>query len=98
MTSMTSIDEDYIVFVHLLDSDGMLVASHDGTPVHGIRPTSTWLPGEHVVDVHILQVPVVLDSGLLTLSVGLYVRDTEERQKTVGGGDSIEVFEYTVES
>ena len=90
--------EDYIVFVHLLDSDGMLLASHDGPPATGSRPTSTWQPGEQIIDIHAFQLPEVLDSELFTLSVGLYSRDTQERQMVVGGEDSVAVFEYTVES
>lgn len=93
-----SIEEDYIVFVHLLDSNGMLLASHDGSPATGSRPTSTWQPGEHIIDVHAFRLPEVLDSELFTLSVGLYSRDTQERQMVVGGDDSVAVFEYTLES
>ena len=98
LTPMIGIDEDYIVFVHLLDSNGMLVASHDGSPANGVRPTSTWMPGEHVIDVHAFQVPAVIESGILTLSVGLYARDSQERQIVVDGEDSVVVLEYTVES
>ena len=93
-----SIEEDYIVFVHFLDSNGMLLASHDGPPATGSRPTSTWQPGEKIMDVHAFQLPAVLDSELFTLSVGLYSRDTQERQMVIGGGDSVPIFEYSMES
>ncbi len=93
----TRIEHDYIVFVHLLDYDGMLLASHDGPPVTGNRATSTWQPGEKIVDVHVFQLPAVLDSDIFTLSVGLYSRYTEERQIVVGGGDFVPIFEYSVE-
>ncbi|MDP6793251.1 MAG: hypothetical protein QF660_04265, partial [Anaerolineales bacterium] len=92
----TRVDGDYIVFVHLLDSDGMLLASHDGPPVNGSRATSTWQPGEYILDVHAFQLPAVLESDRFTLSVGLYARHTEERQTVVGGGDSVPIFEYSL--
>ena len=94
---VTRIDDDYIVFVHLLDSHGMLLASHDGPPVNGGRATSTWEPEEQILDVHVFQLPAVLDSDLFTLSVGLYSLYTEERQPVVGGGDSVALFNYSVE-
>lgn len=44
------LDRDYTTFVHLLDHDGNLVAQQDRPPLGGYFPTSTWLPGERVVD------------------------------------------------
>ena len=48
--------EEYVVFVHILDSAGNLVGSHDGQPVEGRFPTNTWLVGDVIQDVH--QVPL----------------------------------------
>lgn len=92
------ITQDYVVFVHLLDSDGMLLASHDGPPASGRRATSTWQPGEKILDVHAFQMPAVLDSDRFTLSVGMYARDTEERQIVLGGRDTVAIFEYRLEN
>lgn len=43
-------NEDYVVFVHLVDTDGQLVAQMDGQPFEGRYPTSWWTPGERIVD------------------------------------------------
>jgi hypothetical protein len=71
--------EHYIVFVHLLNAKGDLVASHDGPPFDGRYPTQAWLPGDVVPDVH----PLVLDSdvppGEYKLQVGMYHWPSLER-------------------
>jgi len=93
-----AIQGDYIVFVHMLDAGGMLLASHDGPPADGSRATSTWQSGETILDVHSFHVPGQLRGEYFTLSVGLYSRDTEERQAVVGGGDSVAIFEFSAET
>jgi hypothetical protein len=45
-------DEDYTVFLHLLDAQGTLIGQGDGPPFHGDYPTSGWSPGEELVDTH----------------------------------------------
>ncbi len=67
--------EDYTVFVHLLSSeDGaeQLVAQQDNPPVRGTEPTSTWEPGELVVDPYDLEIPGDAPPGEYVLTVGLY--------------------------
>jgi len=61
------------VFVHLLGADGGLVAQADGIPVGWTRPTTGWLPGEYLTDVHLLTLPDDTPMGELTLQAGLYV-------------------------
>jgi len=72
-------EEDYVVFVHLLSADGQLVSGHDGPPMGGRYPTSVWLPGEVVPDIH----PMVLDPetpvGTYRLQVGMYRWPSLER-------------------
>ena len=63
----------YHVFLHLLGSDGALVAQSDGIPADWARPTTGWLPGEYVTDVHVLTLPGDVPAGNYTLFAGLYV-------------------------
>lgn len=65
-------DRFYTVFAQLLDSDGRLVAQHDGPPAEGRNPTSGWLPGDSVADEHHIELPRGLPSGEYRLIVGLY--------------------------
>ena len=41
-------------------------------PANWTRPTTGWLPGEYVTDLHTLTLPAELPDGPLTLRVGLY--------------------------
>jgi len=82
-----SIEEDYTVFVHLYDSGGGgILAQHDGPPGCGAAPTSTWLPGEVVADVHVLSLPSDLPGGSASLVVGMYRFATGERLPVVVDG------------
>ena len=70
--------QDYVVFVHLLDEHGELVAQADGPPVGGDYPTSLWETGERIVDHHLIDTNDV-QSGAYDLRVGLYTLETGDR-------------------
>lgn len=63
---------DYSVSVFLLDAAGTLVAQHDGPPLDGRAPTSTWQPGALQFDTHTLHLPPDLPPGPYTLGVKVY--------------------------
>ncbi len=65
-------DVPYTVFVHLLGSDGQVVAGHDGQPADGARPTTGWVPGEYIADSHEVAIPADLPAGSYIVEVGLY--------------------------
>jgi hypothetical protein len=64
--------ENYVVFVHLLDVEGQIVASHDGPPMQARYPTGAWLPGDIVRDVHRLTLDSSVPAGEYQLKVGMY--------------------------
>ena len=64
---LAEMDEEYTVFVHLLDEDGELLGQGDGPPLNGDYPTSYWSPGELLADTHVAP----SGSGAYLL-VGLY--------------------------
>ena len=72
-------DADYTVFVHLLDSNGRLVAQADAPPQLGYYPTSFWESGEVIVDSRALVVPHDAPPGEYTIAIGLYVLATGQR-------------------
>jgi hypothetical protein len=74
--SLRPADKNYSVFLHLLDESGKLAAQHDGEPGNGRLPTSMWLPGEILGDLHPLTLP---DAGLYNLAVGVYDWQTGQR-------------------
>jgi hypothetical protein len=60
----------YVVFTQLLDADGRLAIGRDSEPSGGLSPTTTWTPGEEIVDRGAL--PLDLPPGTYTLIVGMY--------------------------
>ena len=62
---------DYVVFVHWVGAEGVMLAQHDGSPAAGRYPSSWWLPGDCVPDVHRLSLPLTLPNPII-LYVGMY--------------------------
>jgi hypothetical protein len=62
----------YKVFVHFLDRTNHVAAQHDDFPVGGDRPTTSWIPGEIIVDRYDVPIPADLPPGRYTLEVGFY--------------------------
>lgn len=82
-------NDDYTIFVQLLDADGNLVASGDGPPVGGFYPTSVWQAGEWIADMHELALSAELPPGTYTIAVGLYNPETLNRVARLDGGDTV---------
>ena len=83
------LDQDYTAFTHLLGeynpaTGGPVWAGHDGQPDGGHYPTSTWQPGQIVIDVHSLQLPAETPRGLYPLEAGLYLLETLSRLPVTG--------------
>jgi 4-amino-4-deoxy-L-arabinose transferase-like glycosyltransferase len=72
-------DIRYSVFVHLVAADGTLLAQSDAEPAGGALPTTAWLPGEFVTDLHTLTLPSRPTSPPAHLAVGLYDPHTGRR-------------------
>lgn len=83
------VKKDYKVFVHLYPSSetGVIVAQDDSHPANGQAPTSTWLPGEVVTDVHLISLPGEIEPGWVTVAVGLYLPETAERLLLSSNGE-----------
>ncbi len=64
------IDQEYTIFVHLLDVQGNLLGQLDGVPYNGLYPLTHWSPGQIITDVRPLP-PMRLDQ-LETIAVGIY--------------------------
>ncbi len=88
---------NYRVFIHLLNTKGDIVAQSDAQPVNWTRPTSTWRPGESIVDYHALWVENIAP-GKYTLITGLYLPQSGDRLLTEGGNNYIELYFWQVKS
>jgi hypothetical protein len=81
----SAIEDDWKVFVHLLDEDGKLVAQSDGFPADGIRRTDGWARGEVIEDRYHVSLPHGLAGGRYELLIGLYDPVTGVRAPVEGG-------------
>jgi len=80
----------YAVFSHLLDAEERIVAQHDGLPANWTRPTTGWLPGQVVTDVHEWVIEAGTPPGLDYLpEVGLYDPETNVRLPVLDASEQI---------
>jgi 4-amino-4-deoxy-L-arabinose transferase-like glycosyltransferase len=89
------VEQDYTVFIHLVDGADEIRGQDDAPPGGGFYPTSFWIPGEPVVDRHALSLAADIPAGTYRLRVGLYRPKTGERLPTAMG-DFVELQTWTV--
>jgi len=99
--ALAPIEQDYTVFVHMLDENGQLCLQVDRYPVDGFRPTSLWSLGEKVRDNYGLVIPPEMPPGRYHLVAGMYWLETLERlpvtsHEAVRLGDYVLLGEITV--
>ncbi len=80
-------DRNYVTYIHLTSPDGGApLAQHDSEPNMGTIPTTRWLPGQLVEDLHLVEVPTTITPGAYQLWAGMYA--VEEGQAVPVPGDS----------
>lgn len=77
------------VFTHLLSQDGKLIGQHDGIPARGEQPTTIWVPGQVIIDVHAMEFTDLEYAGKALIELGLYDSLTLKRVSTEDGRDHI---------
>jgi hypothetical protein len=88
--ALATMDEDYTVFVHILDDDDRIWGQEDIQPVRGTYPTTRWAEAEVVLDPHTLWTAQEAPLGLYRLEVGVYLLRTMERLYLLdSAGDAI---------
>ncbi len=68
-----------VVFVHIYDASGQLVAQHDGPPGSNYVPFAWWQTEDAIIDRHRIELPADLEPGSYTVVAGLYDPLTGER-------------------
>ncbi|HRF98099.1 MAG TPA: hypothetical protein PLZ51_22990, partial [Aggregatilineales bacterium] len=76
----------YTVFVQLLDENGRVLAQSDAQPVNWTRPTTSWIEGEYVEDVHTLNFGISDFVGIGKIIVGFYDADDNFRRVEINNG------------
>ncbi len=79
----------YKVFLQLLDPRDQVIAQRDAQPSGESRPTTTWQPGEMVLDNHGLLIPPGTPPGSYRRIVGMYDAETLDRLQLSDGSDFI---------
>lgn len=74
----TPVTETLQVSARLLAADGTTAAQFDAQPVHRARPTTTWQPGERIVDVYDVAVPPGTSDPLTPLIILYRAADGRE--------------------
>ncbi|HAL62529.1 MAG TPA: hypothetical protein DCP08_09005 [Chloroflexi bacterium] len=77
--ALKPMEEDYHVFVHLVDEEGRLWTQQDSYPLLGAYPTSRWQPGEEISDKYALLLPLEMPPGEYQLLVGFYLLESGHR-------------------
>ena len=94
--NMEKVDAAIKPFIHVLDSNGEIVAQSDQAPVGGFAPPSDWPPGSVVWDRHGLVLPAGAQ-GAYEARIGWYDPATGERLRiayppTLQGEEFLEVL------
>lgn len=73
------LEQDYTVFVHVLDNAGQIVAQRDNMPRDDDLPTTQWPLGSLVDDPHLVPIPASTHAGEYRVAIGMYVLQTGAR-------------------
>lgn len=67
--ALDSIPQDYMLFIHLIDSGGSIVGQYDAQPRSSRYPTGVWLPRESIAEC----MSLTADNNAVTdIAIGLY--------------------------
>ncbi len=85
--ALAATDRPYTVFVHLIDSAGVVRGYGDAEPGGGAFPTPGWLAAEYLADTHTLAVAADAPAGVYRLAIGFYDPASGARLPTSDGAD-----------
>jgi hypothetical protein len=89
------VDHPYVVFNHLVDAQGQIMAQQDGRPQAGQPLMTCWQPAEIYRDRQVIELPANLPPGAYRLQVGLYNavngRRVPVKEATTASIDQIEI-------
>ncbi len=89
--AITSLSEDYHLFVHLVNQGGRLWAQQDS-----LKTASGWQPGEEVDDKQAMLLPLDIPPGQYQMVVGFYLLESGQRLTLADGQDSLRLASIEV--
>jgi hypothetical protein len=66
------VNQDYHLFIHIVDNNDQIIAQLDGPPISPEYPTYEWQEGLLLPDPHTLSLPSDISPGTYRLFIGLY--------------------------
>jgi hypothetical protein len=81
------IDQPYVVFNHVLNQRGEIIAQVDGRPQGGSLLMTCWQPNETYADHHLIPLTSPISAGMYTLETGLYNAVTGSRVSESSHGE-----------
>jgi 4-amino-4-deoxy-L-arabinose transferase-like glycosyltransferase len=95
--TLRSVHQDYVVFIHLLDDDGVVVAQRDTYPGLGSFPTSVWEAGTLFADTYRVHLPeTAYTPNSAWVQVGMYLPGGP-RLSTADGRDAIRLSSVEID-
>ncbi len=70
--ALHSLNEDFVVFIHLIDEEGNLAATFDHPPMGGGYPTHLWQKGDTVIDRRSVDLVDDFPLGIFEVRAGWY--------------------------
>jgi len=67
-----SIDKNYMLFVHIIDTQGNRVGQIDVPPGGSNAPTSIWKPHHYVTWTHTIPIQIDIRNGVYRIAIGIY--------------------------
>jgi hypothetical protein len=78
--SLTQMDRDWSVFVHIIDENEIVIAQRDTYPGLGLMPTRKWSVGRTLADTYVIPLPATTYApSKARIEIGLYDYATGER-------------------
>lgn len=77
--ALAGLQQDYVVFTHLVLPPDVVWAQTDRQPQNGAAATSTWLPGQRITDEQTLSLPSDAPAGVYRIEIGVYDKDSFDR-------------------
>ena len=101
--AIARLDRDWVVFAHLVDAGGTIVAEDNRQPQAGVFPTAQWAAGDWVESHHLIALPATLAPGAYTLRVGMFDPQSGDRAGVYSKrgkllGDYLTLGKVTVEA
>ena len=84
--ALAEMEENYSVFAHVLGEENRIWAQKDNWPKGGDAPTSTWEPGQTIVDDYELVINPDTPPDVYEVEIGLYLAATGDRLRIIGEG------------